>query len=137
MSKVYPRHSDVAVLTELKTADNYLDGAKVSLFKADVVPDKDTVLADLTPADFSGYAQSAAVVWGTPYLDASGKATVQGASVQFTQTADTVSNTVYGWMLVGDPAGTPYLICAERFATPVTMTEASDGIVVAPAFQLS
>lgn len=137
MSKVYPRKSDLKVLTELKVADNYLDGAKVMLFQNAIVPDKDTELADLDVATFSGYAVSAAVVWGTPYLDANGVATVQAGSVQFTQSAITVTNTVYGWALVGDPAGTPYLICAERFDSPIAMLEVSDGIVVSPSFQLA
>lgn len=137
MSRVYPRTSDLKVLTELKTVDNYLDGAKVMLFKNDIVPTKATVLGDLVAADFSGYAISSAVVWGTPFIDANGNATVQAASVQFTQTADTVSNTVHGWGLVGDPGGTPFLAAVERFATPVAMLEAADGLVVDPTFQLS
>lgn len=131
---VYPRLSDAAALTELTDTGNYLDGAKAMLFKNDITPSVDSILADLTPADFSGYAMSAAVVWGAPFKDENGNLVVRAGSCEFNQTAATVTNTVYGWGLVGDPSGTPFLICAERFETPVQMIDSLCGVVVDPVY---
>lgn len=46
-----------------------LDGAVLMLYKNDLTPTENTVYADLTPADFTGYAASAPLVWGDPYID--------------------------------------------------------------------
>lgn len=136
MPNVYPDAQDLVVLNALAAADGYLDGAVVKLFQNDIVPTPATALGDLTVATFSGYAASAVLDWGAGFIDTDGVAKLAAASVNFLQTADTVVNTVYGYYVVGDPGGTPYLIFANRFTTPVHFSGPGLGINVDPEFNL-
>jgi hypothetical protein len=122
---------DILMLAELIDTGNLLDGAEVGLFKSDIEITKDTVLADLTVADFSGYAPSAAQVWADPIVDQAGNAIVAAPSVIFhAATPLTVSNSVYGWYLV-DSGGT-VLLAAERFPEAVEVSSPASAVFVQP-----
>lgn len=108
--------------------------ALVALFKSGWSPGTGQTYADFeaNEADFSGYARSSAVTWGTPYADNANRGVMVAGSKQFTQNAATVSNTVGGYAVL-DAAGTG-LLFAEAFDTPVTMDAANKAIVVLPKF---
>lgn len=94
-----------------------LDGAKLMLFSNDIIPDEDTVYADLTPCAFSGYAASDVLAWGDPYLDNdSNQWALAPEPVEFRSTSATpyVSGIAYGYAVY--MPGTPnVLLFAERF----------------------
>lgn len=134
---VYPVLGNLAVILELAGAGGTWNGAKVQLSKANITPDPSTLLVDMTPADFTGYALSAAVSWGTPFIDTDGVEKTVGVAKQFTQTGTGTVNTVYFFVLVGDPAGTPFAIASFRYASSVQFTQANAGLVVLPTLALS
>lgn len=84
----------------------------------DVVPDEDTVLADLTVATYAGYADQA-VTWETVVVpDVAGEAYSLSSSIEF-PLATAGTQDVYGWALV-DGAGA--LLECRLFDAPITVT---------------
>lgn len=99
--------------------------ALVKLFKNDAIISNTTVKAELTEADFSGYAAESlvgAAVSGT--LDADGRALCAWTAVQFTKSGAT-ANSVYGYW-VEDVDG--FLLWVEKFDAPIVMN--LDGIFI-------
>lgn len=93
------------------------------LYKNDFTPDKDTILADLVEADFSGYGQGSVVPgdWfhvGTPPPPAEYNMGATG-DLFFSHNGGGVANTVYGFYLVDPAAGA--LVFTARLATPYLM----------------
>lgn len=127
---VCPTDSRLLQLDAIKTAE--LDGGSLRLFKNDFVPNKATLLADLTPADFDGYAAKTIVTWGAAFLDPAGLATTLAPLQTWTQSGDTTPNTIYGayYVSVGGD-----LIWAERFATSIGMADATSVLNMVPKFQ--
>lgn len=134
---VYARQGTLRALTFLTTALKYLDGAVVRLGTNVTRPGDATTLADMVPATFNGYAESSAVVWGSPFIDVDGSVKVVGGSKQFTKTAGGSSETVTCWYLVGDPGGTEYLIKVFWYDSSIPVVTTGQGIVVLPDFTLS
>jgi hypothetical protein len=126
--QVHPKGELLAVLGILTGVAGRYENATVHLFQNDFTPTPDTVIADLTEATFSGYAAVVDPGWGAAFLNDDGNAQRLLNNAQFTQTAATITNTVYGYY-VTDAAGTG-LWWAERFATPVLMDAASRAIAV-------
>jgi hypothetical protein len=95
--------------------------SEMHLFQSTIVPDVNTVLADLVAeeADFTGYADIALTVFGAPYLVPVGGAAVNSPAVQFnTGDPTTVANTIGGaWIQTagGD------LVLIDVFPTPIAM----------------
>jgi hypothetical protein len=130
---VVPKSASLAALTELIAATHLLDGVIVKLFSNSAILGPDMVLADLTESAFAGYAPSAAVVWGLPFVDSADQATVAGDSKQFASTAPfTGPETVHGWYLTN--AGGTVLICAELLDNPVIFTAALQAVIILPTF---
>jgi predicted exporter len=105
-----------------------LDLAKVKLFKTDVAVDKNTVLADLTEADYVGYA-SEAVTWLAPTISEDGEVEVQGIVGEFRPTNDVTPNDVYGVWVTND-AGTAPLLVGRFDDGPYPMNNASQNVIV-------
>jgi len=101
-----------AVLGAIIAADALLDGAKLALFTDAVPVAADPVLGDLTECDFGGYARSAAVTYGTRYIDDQGNASVQVAPKEFKAT-DGVTPETATYVGLVDEAGTGLLALAE------------------------
>lgn len=119
-----------AIVNELIGAGNFLDAAVIHLYKNDYTPGPATVVGDFTEADFTGYAASAIVVWGTVLTDPSNVAYVAGDAKTFASTGSAVPNTIYGYWAQG--AGG--LMYAERFDAPIPILGVGDGIVLVPRF---
>lgn len=115
-----------------KYKDFLADDFAVHLYKTAVTPTADSVAADFTEADYSGYSAVvitgyAAVAWYS-----------QGAAVAwpttpavFQPTSSLITNTIYGFWLAF--TGTPATFMgAELFDTPRPMASTSDQIIIAP-----
>lgn len=133
---IFPALGDRAVVAAIAALATTGSGAKIQLYNADVTPNPSTLLASLPPCTFSGYALSAAVVWGTAYQAPDGIQKVTGVAKQFTQTAITVTDTAYGYVVVGTPSGTPFALASYRFANPIPFTAIGNGVVVLPELSL-
>lgn len=118
-SLVQANASLVKAMAALKTA--MLDGGFAGLYQNDITPTVNTLLADLTEADFTGYARVTLAAWLVPYLSAERK----GASISpiaiFRQVAPfTVGNQIYGWFVL-DKDGV--LMLSGRFDNPISMVD--------------
>lgn len=128
---VLVKASEKAVLTALTAVGGLLTGAKLGLFQNDVNPGRATLLADLDPATFDGYALSAAITWSAPVLGEDGFWRVVGDAKTFiSDDPQTTPNTIYGWYLV-DAAGTG-LIGAERYEEARLIFEPDQSIIEVP-----
>lgn len=125
----------LAVLADLVGAGGQFDACILKLFQNDVIPTRDSVLADLDEADFTGYADVNAVAFGTPYYDADGAGIVTAPSHEFVATGSTIANVIYGFYLTDDPA--TVLRAAYRFADPVGIGAAGQGVTVVPFLKYS
>lgn len=106
------------LLGDIVPTDYFAATDKLKLFQNDFTPDNDTVVGDLTEADFTGYsAATIAVTWIDGQVADFREQVLYPALPAFTQTATTVSNTVYGWY-VTDTGGTA-LKLVKRLDTPV------------------
>lgn len=103
---VFPSSVLAEILASAVAVDGEFDAAKVHLYTNNIVPAPNTVLADLTPATFTG-ATPAAITWGTVFSDNEGNAIAPGGSHLFPVTG-TISETVYGYFIT-DTAGTKLL----------------------------
>lgn len=136
MDPVFPRGALLTILDDLADTGAFLDTAVVKLFQNNITPTPNSLITDFTICNFSGYSDSAAIVWGNSYIRPDGTAVVPGGSVEFRQTGVTVTNIAYGFCVVHPGGGTPYLIMSARFDTPVNFTAIGRGVVVTPEFSL-
>jgi len=87
-------------------------------------------------ADFSGYPAggssltSAAVAAS---LDGSGRSVASWAALTFTKSGAT-GNTIYGYWVDDNTAGTPELLWAEIFDSPVVLTTDGTFLILVPQF---
>jgi hypothetical protein len=109
-----------------------LNGAKLGLFSNNIVPTQDTVIGDLTPCTFPGYALSAAITWGAADIDDSGSAVTLGGLVTFVSSTITTPETVYGAFLQN--SGGTVLLAAFRFDTPIAIFRALQAIAIVPSW---
>lgn len=130
-----------AILTQLTRAApgeaeaGIWNGAKVKLFKNEKTPSSGDVLADYTEADFTGYVESTAVTWGTPYVDEVGRAVILGDLKTFAATGSGTTNIIYGYYVVD--SAEEVLLYAEKFEEPRDMDETADAIPVIPRVVLN
>ncbi len=106
------------VTTEIAAAGEWF-GTKCRLFKSTFTPTNNSTKADCDAAqcDFSGYAESATVVFTGPYDDGSGTIYALGGLIIFAGTAPfTVPNAVGGYYLYRTTA----LVAVEQFLDPIT-----------------
>lgn len=130
-----PNSLSLALLGELVGVGGLFAGALIKLFKNDIVPGEESTIATFTAADFTGYAPSAAVTWGTPGVSGDGTPQVLGDTKVFTAgTPLTQAGTVYG-VYVTNTAGT-VLLYAERFAQPVLISIPGQQVAYTPKFSL-
>lgn len=120
-----------ALLGTMTGVGGALNGAKVHLYKTNVALSPDLDVGAFTEADFTGYAASSAITWGSPGYDVNNVPEVFGDMKTFNAgTPITVTNQVYGYF-VTDGAGTA-LLYAEAFAGPVAVINADQMLAVIP-----
>jgi hypothetical protein len=112
-----------------KSSAHAYDGAKVMLFKNNPTLSTSTVKADLTEADFAGYAQItlAAATFAAASVASHLASTTYGSTLTWTRSTTGTAQTVYG-MAVLNSAGTK-IICVGNFdGGPYTVTNSGDAI---------
>lgn len=109
------------------TYNGTLDTARMLPLKGPLTPTADSVYADLTPADYSGAAASAAITWGTPYSGSSGPGEVTSDLKTFKATADTPTNSVSGVALFTGATGSEKLLGVWVFDSVVSILKSGDG----------
>jgi len=104
----------------------------IKLFKNDVTIDSATVLADLTEADFPGYASklTSDIVWLGPDIDGGGLGRMRSPELVWTASSAPGSpQTIYGiHIIVVDPGPSSRLFFAEAFAEPIVITLSGDEV---------
>ncbi len=98
--------------------------AKIGLIKAAIAPSVSTILADLTPANFDGYALGAAVTWTAAFLVGGLFTSVRSGNTHYQPSGSVTPNTIYGAYLVNN-AGTD-LLGVEIFDNPIPLSGAAD-----------
>jgi hypothetical protein len=111
--------------TELKTP--IFDAGKLDLYQNDFTPNDQTVLADLTVADFTGYAQVSLTTYVAPYTEPDGKAVITTPQAVFASSGSAVQNVVYGWYVL-DADGD--LLAAGRFDDALNFSGVGDAVVM-------
>lgn len=136
---VEPLSVVLARLADLVDVGNEWAGAQIRLFQAGFTPNRGMTFADLVAAecDFDGYAESSAIVFGTPYADALNRAVLAGGSKQFTCTGATTSNDVGGYAVVN--AAGDAILWAEEFTAngmpaPIRVNAANQAITIVPQY---
>lgn len=128
---IVPKTAQLTQLAELIAGD--LTGATLHLFSNDIAPDVDTIKTDLTECTFTGYAASAAIVWGAENQNAQGLAESIGDMKTFQCTGTAVTETAYGAYILSAGGGTP-LLAAWRFDNPKAFTGPTSVLGVVPVF---
>jgi len=125
-----PKPQKVNIVNAIVAMTQFV-GAILHLSTTDIIPDQDTELADFTECDFTGYAASSAIVWGSAYLDATGNGTSAGTAKTFVATGSTITNIAYTYYVT--TALGAYLF-GGRLLVPVNFAEAGDGVTLLPTF---
>lgn len=120
-------------LNALKASGKPLAVPTLVLFKNAVALAKTTVMADLMIADFVGYANVPAVVFGNAYLDGANNAIIDAPSADWVASDATVPQLIYGWAIVNAALDTYWF--GESFETPVNMNVAGRGVRAQPQLQ--
>lgn len=109
-------------------------GAAVGLFQSNTTIDIDTVFADLTPADFPGYAEPEL---GMPVgAILSGHIQIEPFSpASFIAGVITSPQTIYGYYVKVDDA--PTLLWSENFAVPIVVSTTGQVLIVVPSFDFA
>jgi hypothetical protein len=123
---IIPNEGEVIQAGFVRSALN----GSLKLFQNNVTPTKDTVLADLTEATFSGYAAIAlATADFAAVTTVSDKAQLIANSFQtFAHNGGGTNNTIYGYYFVQSGK----ILFCEKFDTPFTMDGATKAIVFKP-----
>lgn len=123
---LYPNTAALYLAGLVRTA---LAGSKMALYKAIASPiSPSTVLADITEADYDGYAQKTLTTWNVPYLDPAGGASIQPGTQQFDFVSGAlITNVVLGFYVL-NAAGA--LIFVGNFDSPIAMAHDGDSIPV-------
>lgn len=105
------------------------DGGKAMLYKSNTTITTGTVKADLTEADFAGYAQITLAAGNFPGASVSGHVASSTYSVTLTWTRSTTgtSQTVYG-MAILNSAGTKIIAAGPFDSGPYVVTNSGDAI---------
>lgn len=120
------RTAQIVALTAFR--DDQLDGGDLRLFQNDITPDENTVIGDLTIADFGGYADIVVANWGDPLLNPDGVPEIVMPSQQFNASGVAPSNMIYGFYYVN--VGGDLLLAGRFDAGPIPMGTALDALVV-------
>lgn len=110
----------------------------VKLIKVAFTPGDTVVIADLTEADYTGYAAQVAAEVGVAWDDNAGNAVISYEGLHFQPTGSAITNTIYGWVAtpgITIGGGTP-IVAMGLFDPPRAMEKVADAIDFAPLFKL-
>jgi hypothetical protein len=133
--QVVPSPQCLAGLVQLLAVGGPFHLLTLGLYINPVLPTRSSLLADFTPATYTGSAPIAAEVFSSPFYDVDGSALSLGADASFVCTGGTPNETVYGYILTD--AAVVNLIVAYAFQTPVGIARIGDACPVAPFLRYS
>lgn len=129
MSLVVPDTAEVIALKAFLNHTPQDEDQILRLFKNNYDPVESSVVGDFTESDFSGYVEIALA--GASWTVTGGSPTAATYAEQtFQSDADQTEQTAYGYYVVRDTGGE--LLWAERFPTPVAISENGDFVKVTP-----
>ena len=136
--QVIPSAMLMSGLTQLLAVGGPFHTPTLQLYQNNVTITRLSVYADFTIANFSGYADIAAVTFEGPYLDVDGTALMLGSDNLFLATTASpfVSNLIFGYLLAN--AGLTALMIAYAFpGGSVGIAKPGDACPVAPFIRYS
>lgn len=119
----------------LTTSDPLIVASKIGLFKGSPNITVDTVIGDLTEADYDGYAQQALGTLGVQYQDANGAEQRDAALKTFIPTGATTPNVITGWFLT-DTSGA-FFLGGEYLDQPKVMASVADHLPIVVSVALA
>lgn len=130
MTLKVPDVAEVTMLGALKA--QLLSGARIRLFKNDIVPGDGDTASTYVEATFSTYSNQQLPNWGTP-ATSGGVAVVSHPAVTWSVGSAGVGNNIYGYYVTDSLGNTLYY--AERDpAAPVNMNVVGNTYSVTPQF---
>lgn len=117
-----------ALINPALAAPVLLSAAKMGLGTAVITPGLTTTIADLAEATFTGYAESATIVWGTPINDVDTTPTSISPSHLFRASGTAVTNTINN-LFVTDGVASPSqgILGSARITPGVPIFNIGDG----------
>lgn len=108
------------------------------LYRNDLAPTGDTVLADFVESSFAGYASRAiAGLFPFPATNPEGQAESASGNVMFVPADNTVNETCYGWYMTLQSDAVPaVLFAAEKIVPAVQMNQPGASVCVNVRLQL-
>lgn len=139
MPQVVQNSSQILLLENVRAAplsNGLWNDVVIKLFQNDFTPNVNTVLADFTEADFSGYASvNQVATWLTPFVDANGIPRMMNAQMQFDHDGGVTANAIFGYWV--EKAITGELLWAERFVDgPFNLALITDAIALTLAIAI-
>lgn len=128
------RHA-ATILRRTAAGDSFWLTSTIRLFKNNLVPTIDTLLADMVVADYAGYAEQPLVDSAPAYsLNSADEFVISFPHASFQPSAAIDGGQlIYGWYLVGPMvSGGPLLMYVQRFDTSVILMDDRDIIVIEP-----
>lgn len=116
MSNTYPSDARKGILDR----DGGIDGGNwtLRLYRSLAVPiGQDLTLADITEADYSGYAPIVSTAWGGATLNTDGMALKTSPILSFVHDGGPSGNNIPGWYLTWDVPGPSALVSIQAFPT--------------------
>jgi hypothetical protein len=133
----YFSNSLVALINPTLAAPVLLSAAKIMLGTTPITPSVTTNYASLTEAAFTGYAQSATVVWGAPVNELDGSQTALSPSHLFRCTASGTPEVISNFAVTDGVAPTATGILGSALINPgVPIQDAGDGFSLTVAWNL-
>lgn len=117
--------TQLAALAEQTASGGPLHLPTLVAFTAPSVVNSATLFSDLVIATFDGYANIAALAFGTPYINVAGVAVVDAPGGDFICTGTTTSEVIVGMALVN--AGLTALYYSWIFDTSIPITAIGQG----------
>lgn len=124
-----------AMLKALGSESTSLGNASLGLCKAPFTPTVNLAIADITEANYSGYARQGLGTTTTTFTGGDGKEYVEFTTLRFQPTDTVTVNTVYGLFLVL-ASDTTKLADSDAFTAPIPMSGPSNQITITPRFGL-
>jgi len=115
-------------IADLTADTTWLGGASVGLYQTQITPTDQTVLADLTEANYDGYARKVSHTWSPTFVDPNGLYSKQAQTLVFQPTGDDTMNTIYGLFVTGDDSTA--LLAVEPFDSPIPLTGTLSNITI-------
>lgn len=123
------------IIAAATPAVTYMAAAKVGLGTGVITPTPSTTFSACVEATFTGYAESATVVWGLPINETDGSVTCWGPSNLFRCTGSGTPNAIANLFYTDGVASPNTGVCfVGSIFPPIEIVNSGDGFSVTPGF---